>query len=143
MSDADLIRLGVDPQILPLVRLLTSDAHLEALQAVLPEAQYMALFALACGMTSEEAWTEVAQLLPADKPPAQVDTGDNKVLHCPRCGTREPVPDFPLFIVTGASGAGKTTIAHAIALNGRVTVLCGSSTAISPTSTTEAGFLGQ
>jgi hypothetical protein len=74
-----------------------------------------------------------------------------------------PVPDFPLFVVTGASGAGKTTItgplrralpgcdvfdtdiilqvaalgwdtwrntwlrlAHAIALNGRVTVLCGS-----------------
>src|SRR5690349_19065831 len=32
VSDADLIRLGVDAQILPLVRLLTSDAHLEALQ---------------------------------------------------------------------------------------------------------------
>ena len=85
------------------------------------------------------------------------------VLHCPRCGIREPVPDFPLFVVTGASGTGKTTIteplrraqpgcdvfdtdiilqvaalgwdtwrntwlrlAHAIALNGRVTVLCGS-----------------
>jgi len=87
------------------------------------------------------------------------------VLHCPRCGTQELVPDFPLFIVTGASGTGKTTIteplrhalpagdvfdtdiilqvaalgwdtwrntwlrlAHAIALNGRVTVLCGSLT---------------
>jgi RNase adaptor protein for sRNA GlmZ degradation len=85
------------------------------------------------------------------------------VLHCPRCGIRQPVPDFPLFVVTGASGTGKTTIteplrrvlpgfdvfdtdiilqvaalgwdtwrntwlrlAHAIALNGRVTVLCGS-----------------
>jgi hypothetical protein len=32
------------------------------------------------------------------------------VLHCPRCGTHEPVPDFPLFVVTGASGTGKTTI---------------------------------
>src|SRR5215472_888556 len=32
------------------------------------------------------------------------------VLHCPGCGTREPVPDFPLFVVTGASGTGKTTI---------------------------------
>jgi len=85
------------------------------------------------------------------------------VLHCPRCGIPQPVPDFPLFVVTGASGTGKTTItgplrralpgcdvfdtdiilqvaalgwdtwrntwlrlAHAIALNGRVTVLCGS-----------------
>jgi len=85
------------------------------------------------------------------------------VLHCPGCGTREPVPDFPLYVVTGASGAGKTTIteplrralpgcdvfdtdiivrvamlgwdtwrntwlrlAHGIALNGRVTILCGS-----------------
>ena len=84
-------------------------------------------------------------------------------LHCLRCGIPQPVPDFPLFVVTGASGAGKTTItaplrqklpgcdvfdtdiilqvaalgwdtwrntwlrlAHAIALNGRVTVLCGS-----------------
>ena len=32
VSDADLTRLGVDAQILPLVRLLTSDAHLDALQ---------------------------------------------------------------------------------------------------------------
>ena len=84
-------------------------------------------------------------------------------LHCLRCGIPQPVPDFPLFVVTGASSAGKTTItaplrqklpgcdvfdtdiilqvaalgwdtwrntwlrlAHAIALNGRVTVLCGS-----------------
>ena len=64
VSDADLTRLGVDAQILPLVRLLTSDAHLEALQTMLPDAQYAALYALACGMTVEEAWAEVAQLLP-------------------------------------------------------------------------------
>ena len=48
----------------PLVRLLSSEAHLEALQTVLPEAQYTALYALACGMTAEEAWREVAQYLP-------------------------------------------------------------------------------
>src|SRR5262249_29546636 len=46
VSDADLQRLGVDPAILPVVRLLTSDAHLEALQTMLPEAQYAALYAL-------------------------------------------------------------------------------------------------
>jgi superfamily I DNA/RNA helicase len=76
VSDADLTRLGVDAQILPLVRLLTSEAHLEALQTVLPEAQYTALLALASGMTPEEAWAEVAQLLPADTPPQQVDPTD-------------------------------------------------------------------
>jgi RNase adaptor protein for sRNA GlmZ degradation len=100
---------------------------------------------------------------PTCGPGTALERRDNKVLHCPRCGTRQPVPDFPLFVVTGASGTGKTTItellrralpgcdvfdvdiilqvaalgwdtwrnswlrlALAIALNGRVTVLCGS-----------------
>jgi hypothetical protein len=76
VSDADLTRLGVDAQILPLVRLLIRDAHLEALQAMLPDAQYAALYGLACGMTVEEAWTEVAQFLPTDTAPEQVDPGD-------------------------------------------------------------------
>ena len=76
VSDADLIRLGVDAQILPTVRLLTSEIDLEALQTVLPDAQYAALHALACGMTVDEVWGEVAQLLSADMPPEQVDPGD-------------------------------------------------------------------
>ena len=96
-------------------------------------------------------------------PDAALERHGSPVLHCPHCGTQQPVPDFPLFIVTGASGTGKTTIteplrnllpgcdvfdvdiilqvaalgwdtwrntwlrlAHAIALNGRATVLCGS-----------------
>src|SRR5262249_7619016 len=76
VSDADLQRLGVAPAILPVVRLLTSDAHLEALQTMLPEAQYAALYALACGMTVDEAWAQVAQYLTAEKPPAEIDAGD-------------------------------------------------------------------
>ena len=56
VSDADLRQLGVDAQILPLVRLLSTDAHLEALQTMLPDAQYAALYSLACGMTVQEAW---------------------------------------------------------------------------------------
>jgi superfamily I DNA/RNA helicase len=76
VSDSDLTRLGVDAGILPVVRLLTSEAHLEALQTILPEVQYVALFALACGMTVEEAWQEVAQYLPTDAPAEEVDTGD-------------------------------------------------------------------
>jgi hypothetical protein len=76
VNDADLTRLGIDEHILPVVRLLSSEAHLEALQTVLPEAQYTALYALACGMTAEEAWREVAQYLPAEAPQEHVDTGD-------------------------------------------------------------------
>jgi superfamily I DNA/RNA helicase len=76
VSDADMKRLGVDAQILPVVRLLTSEAHLEALQAVMPGAQFTALYALACGMTVDEAWNEVAQYLPTEAPPQRVDPGD-------------------------------------------------------------------
>lgn len=76
VSDAEMKRLGVDEQIIPVVRLLTSDAHLEALQNVLPEAQYTALYALASGMTPDEAWAEVAQYLPAVVPRERVEPGD-------------------------------------------------------------------
>lgn len=42
----------------------------------LPDAQYAALYSLACGMTVEEAWAEVAQLLPAQAPAEPVDPAD-------------------------------------------------------------------
>jgi RNase adaptor protein for sRNA GlmZ degradation len=85
------------------------------------------------------------------------------ILNCPQCTQSVRVPGLPLFVVTGASGAGKTTVTeplrrllpdcdvfeaditlrvaalgldtwrntwlrlvHEVALNGRVTVLCGS-----------------
>ena len=96
-------------------------------------------------------------------PEAALERQGTAMLRCPRCGTRQPVPALPLFVVTGASGAGKTTvlqplrsrlpdcevfevdatlqvaelgwevwrntwlrIVHEVALNGRVSVLCGS-----------------
>jgi hypothetical protein len=76
VTDADLTRLGVDAQVLPVVRLLTSEADLERLQMALPDAQYAALYALSCGMTVDEAWAEVARLFPAGPPPEQVDHDD-------------------------------------------------------------------
>ena len=76
LSDADLTRLGIDPKILPMVRLLTSEADLETLQTALPETQYAALYALTCGMTVDEAWAEVAQLLPAETVLGQMNPGD-------------------------------------------------------------------
>lgn len=96
-------------------------------------------------------------------PGAVLERQDDTWLRCPRCGSREPAPALPLFVVTGASGTGKSTItgplrrrlpgcdvfetdailhvaalgwdvccntwlqlAHQVALNGRVSVLCGS-----------------
>jgi hypothetical protein len=90
----------------------------------------------------------------------------DRVARCPRCGWERHLPRRPLFVLTGASGAGKTTVAeslagrlegcavfdvdltlhvaalgwdvwrntwlqlaHAVALNGQATLLCGSVTA--------------
>jgi hypothetical protein len=39
VNHEDLTRLGVDPAILPLVRVLTSEEHLQALQTILPDVQ--------------------------------------------------------------------------------------------------------
>jgi AAA domain/UvrD-like helicase C-terminal domain len=76
VDDAVLNQLGVDAQILPMIRLLSSEVELEKQQAALPEAQYAALHALACGMTLEEAREEVVRLYSADTLPEQVDPDD-------------------------------------------------------------------
>ncbi|MFD0856456.1 hypothetical protein ACFQ07_29730, partial [Actinomadura adrarensis] len=57
--DKDLVRLGIAEELVPLVRLLTRDEHLQALERLLPEAQYVALLALSDGMTVDQAWAEV------------------------------------------------------------------------------------
>ncbi len=76
VTDADLARLGVDAQMLPMIRLMTSEADLETRQTALPEAQYAALHALACGMTLDEAREEVGRLYSAGPPPERVDPDD-------------------------------------------------------------------
>ncbi|MFC5752602.1 UvrD-helicase domain-containing protein [Actinomadura rugatobispora] len=75
-SNADLIGLGLDAEVLPIIRLVTNDDHLGALETMLPEPQFLALLALADGMTLQEAWEEVCRLLPDSEPPAEVDTAD-------------------------------------------------------------------
>jgi superfamily I DNA/RNA helicase len=65
VGDADLARLGVDENTRTIARLLTSDAHLDALQHMIPEAQYNALYLLAGGLSVEEVWAEVAQYAPS------------------------------------------------------------------------------
>lgn len=73
VNDADLTRLGIDAKVLPLVRVLTTDVHLEALQTVLPQTQCDVLFLLSDGtMSVEEVWQQVAEYAPSEP----VDTGD-------------------------------------------------------------------
>ena len=76
VSDADLTRLGIDTHVRRLARLLVNDADLDALQPVLPAAQYTALHALASGMTVDEAHAEAAQVLPADTPDERIECDD-------------------------------------------------------------------
>jgi hypothetical protein len=76
VSDKDLVHLGVDAQLLPLVRALSEEAQLEALATLLPAIQYDALVALAAGMTVEQAWTEISQHVPTHASAEPVDTDD-------------------------------------------------------------------
>ena len=68
VSDADLTRLGIDENTRTIARLLTSDAHLDAMQHMIPEAQYNALYLLAGGLPVEEVWAEVAQYAASGTP---------------------------------------------------------------------------
>jgi hypothetical protein len=43
-------------------------------------------------------------------PGVAVERRDGAVLRCPRCGDEQQVPDLPLFVVTGASGTGKSAV---------------------------------
>ena len=75
-DDHDLMRLGIDKDILPIVRLLTSEDHLTALGNLMPQPQYDALIALASGMTLDEAWQEISSYLVDVETPSHVDQDD-------------------------------------------------------------------
>ncbi len=76
VGDKDLTRLGVDDNVRTIARLLTSEAHLEAMEKMIPEPQYVALLALAQGMTVDQAWAEVAACLPPEAEPEPVHPDD-------------------------------------------------------------------
>ncbi|MEU4083116.1 UvrD-helicase domain-containing protein [Streptomyces aureus] len=59
VSDKDLTRLGIDADLLPLVRHLSEEAHLDALHKILPEQQYDVLAGLAARMEPEDIWREI------------------------------------------------------------------------------------
>ncbi|MFD5288355.1 UvrD-helicase domain-containing protein [Streptomyces rochei] len=63
--DKVLRSLGVDAEIIPIVRLIPDETHLEVLHRVLPEQQYDVLLGLATGMSPEEVDREVVQVYAA------------------------------------------------------------------------------
>ena len=152
VSDADLKQLGVDAQILPVVRLLSSDAHLEALQTMLPDAQYAALYSLACGMTVQEAWAEVAQLLPAEAPPEQVEPGDlvsamertpGQVAFVSGLGELQRILAHPFAAWRTFLHPSQRKIAHKASFAGPAQVTGGAGTGKTVTALHRAAFLAQ
>lgn len=75
VKDSDLLSLGIDREVLPLVRVITDEAVLGTLANLLPETQYTALTGLAAGMSVEEVWQEVAAGRTERKPVDQADVG--------------------------------------------------------------------
>lgn len=73
-KNSELTELGLDPDLLPTVRALTSQQQLDALAKVIPNHQHNILVALASGMSKEEVWQEVCEYL-VDTP-AEVDPDD-------------------------------------------------------------------
>ncbi|GAA1289215.1 DNA helicase [Planotetraspora silvatica] len=72
--DTDLLEIGVDQQLLRLLRLMTTESHFEALEPLLPESQFAPLSALARGGTLTEAWRELDACRSSE--PGVIDTGD-------------------------------------------------------------------
>ncbi|XVU29163.1 UvrD-helicase domain-containing protein [Actinoplanes sp. CA-054009] len=74
VSSADLKRLGVDKDLMPLLRMITSDEQLESLGALLPQDQFDVLTGLASGMSVQDVWTEVAERIVSDVDPDDLFT---------------------------------------------------------------------
>ncbi|GAA4565607.1 UvrD-helicase domain-containing protein [Planotetraspora kaengkrachanensis] len=137
--DTDLLEIGVDGELLPLLRLMTAESHFEVLEPLLPESQFAPLAALAHGGTLADAWRELDACRSSE--PGVVDTGDlaaalrrsphlaafasdldelDRIMTLPHwCTFLQPPQhtyanwagyDEPV-LVTGGAGTGKTLIA--------------------------------
>ncbi|MEK8106502.1 hypothetical protein NKG94_17020 [Micromonospora sp. M12] len=71
VSSADFLRLGVDEDLVPLLRIIATDQQLESLGARLPDVQLDVLRGLASGLSVTEVWAELA-----DRIVSGVDTED-------------------------------------------------------------------
>lgn len=75
-TNADLERLGVRTDLIPLLRRINSDPQVDSLCSLLPEIQGTVLRGLAAGMSTTEVWDELAEQIIAGREPGDVDTGD-------------------------------------------------------------------
>ncbi|GAA3202493.1 UvrD-helicase domain-containing protein [Nonomuraea roseoviolacea] len=91
ICDGDLLALGIDVRALPLVRLITTEADVEALEPFLPPTQHAPLSALARGGSLSEAWRELDGWRAVEEEPRQIDTED---LYAALCRS----PDRAVFV---------------------------------------------
>ncbi|MFG1864509.1 UvrD-helicase domain-containing protein [Microbispora bryophytorum] len=146
--DSDLLNVGVDAQLLPLLRLMTSESHLAAVEPLLPHSQYAPLAALARGGSLTAAWRELDacrsrvadEIDPEDlltalrrSPDRAAFTADaaelERVLMLPGWCTflyppQHTYANWPAYeqpvLITGGAGTGKTVAAlHRAALLAR------------------------
>jgi hypothetical protein len=75
VCDGDLLALGIDVRALPLVRLITTEADVEALEPLLPPTQHVPLAVLGRGGTLAEAWRELdgCRCLDEERVPIEVE----------------------------------------------------------------------
>ncbi|RFU41379.1 ATP-dependent helicase [Actinomadura logoneensis] len=76
VKDADLLAFGIDDKLLPLIRHLAREEHLDALAHLLPPLQYDVLVAFAAHMEPEKIWDELSKNLVDAEAPASVDVED-------------------------------------------------------------------
>ncbi|WP_158884562.1 UvrD-helicase domain-containing protein [Amycolatopsis anabasis] len=86
VNDADLRRLGIDEQTLAFARVLTDPVQLDAARSFLPSGQWDALAGLAAGLSPEEVWAELGDVIygqrfdPNDLSAAVARSSDRMVL---------------------------------------------------------------
>ncbi|WP_067135566.1 UvrD-helicase domain-containing protein [Microtetraspora malaysiensis] len=136
--DNDLLDIGIDPTLLPLLRLMTSEAHLTGIEPFLPESQLAPLMALVKGGSLAAAWSELDGCRCME--PGEIDPDDlvaalqrspgraafatsqqelDRILNAPHWATFLYPPQHTYSnwerydqstLVTGGAGTGKTVI---------------------------------
>lgn len=76
VKDVEMARLGIDPDILPLVRSLTGTEQLDAMEKLLPATQHGVLIGLAAGWSADEVWSQLCADILDGQQPSEVDTED-------------------------------------------------------------------
>jgi len=74
--DADLVAVGVDPRLIPYLRLITTETALDALEPLLPPTQYAPLAALARQRSLAAAWRTLVHWRTTVTAPGPIDPDD-------------------------------------------------------------------